>query len=80
MLLFDYINRTKGLSTSAFRQYLVKKKYAGEIHVLPQSFERQYYGIAMPGGSPLREPINRALLERVLSPEWRLTLDRYLGR
>lgn len=60
-------------------QFLAKSKFSGEIEVLPETFDRQDYGIALPTGSPLREPINRALLEQIRSPEWRLTLSRYLG-
>jgi len=87
----DYQTVDEGLSalaegqTDAFvydaplLQYLAKTKYAGEIEVLPATFDPQDYGIAMPSGSPLREPINRVLLEWLRSPEWRLTLRRYLG-
>jgi ABC-type amino acid transport substrate-binding protein len=40
----------------------------------------QDYGIALPQKSPLREPINRALLEIIDSPAWQGTLAQYLGR
>lgn len=33
------------------------------LFVLPLSFARQNYGIALPEKSPLREPINRSLLK-----------------
>ena len=52
----------------------------GEIEVLPTTFEFQAYAIALPAGSPLREPINRALLEIIEHPAWWDTLSRYLGR
>lgn len=54
--------------------------FNGRLRVLPSTFERQYYGIALPNGSPLREEINRALLARVEAPEWAGVLARYLGR
>ena len=60
-------------------QYLAKNKFAGEIEVFSEPFDHQDYGIALPTGSSLREPINQALLEKIRSPEWRLTLRRYLG-
>lgn len=47
--------------------------------VLPETFERQDYAIALPEGSPLREPVNRALLRVIDGPAWRETLERYLG-
>ena len=50
------------------------------LNVLPGSFERQDYGIALPGGSPHREVINRALLESLREPAWEELLFRYLGK
>ena len=47
--------------------------------MLPQTFDRQDYGFALPQGSALREPINRALLAIIAEPEWNQTLTRYLG-
>jgi ABC-type amino acid transport substrate-binding protein len=49
------------------------------VALLPFSFEPQSYGIALPPGSTLREPINRALLEITRGEAWRAMLDRYLG-
>jgi polar amino acid transport system substrate-binding protein len=53
--------------------------YAGRITVLPQTFEIESYGIALRDGSPWRKPVDRALLHRLASPEWRDLLYRYLG-
>jgi len=47
--------------------------------VLPGTFERHDYGIAMPSRSSLREPLNQELLSHLRDPEWRATLSRYLG-
>ncbi|MFP3940460.1 MAG: ABC transporter substrate-binding protein, partial [Thermoanaerobaculia bacterium] len=47
--------------------------------VLPGTFERQDYAVALPEGSPLREPVNRALLRVIDRPAWDETLERYLG-
>jgi polar amino acid transport system substrate-binding protein len=60
-------------------QYLTRTQFAGEVKVLPRTFEKQNYAIAMPQGSSLREPLNRALLKRISQPEWQDTLYRYLG-
>ena len=46
-------------------QYLANKDYKGKIEVLPKIFSRQDYGIALPQGSAIREPINRLLLKRI---------------
>jgi polar amino acid transport system substrate-binding protein len=60
-------------------RYLVRTDHARDLRVLPQELQRQDYGIALPQASPLREPINRALLEIVRSPDWQPGLERYLG-
>ncbi len=40
--------------------------------------EPQAWAFAVPAGSPLRERLSRAILERTNGPTWRATLDRYL--
>ena len=60
-------------------QYFANKDYRGKIEVLPKIFSRQDYGIALPQGSAIREPINRLLLKRIHEPEWRDLLYKYLG-
>jgi len=60
-------------------RYLTQRREGSGLQVLPQTFEPQLYAIALPQGSTLREPINRALLERVSVPGWKTVLDRYLG-
>jgi ABC-type amino acid transport substrate-binding protein len=60
-------------------RYLINQDYQGQMHVLPKTFVRQEYAIALPAGSSLREPINRVLLEKVGDPAWQETLYRYLG-
>lgn len=61
-------------------KYIVKQTYTGRIRVLPGTFEPQEYGIGLPAGSTLREPINRALLRVTSRPQWKNMLSRYLGR
>ncbi len=61
-------------------RYLAITAFKGTIEVLPGTFDRQDYGIALPEGSALREPINRALLETIRSNEWQDVLYRYLGQ
>ncbi len=60
-------------------RHLTKGKLSGRVRVLPVTFFRQDYAIGLPQGSGLREPINRALLEEIQSPEWGDILKRYLG-
>jgi ABC-type amino acid transport substrate-binding protein len=60
-------------------KYHIIRDYPGDLRVLPNTFERQDYAIALPEGSTLREPINHALLEIIASDSWRTTLSKYLG-
>ena len=60
-------------------RHLVLQSQGERLKVLPGSFEPQDYGIAFPPGSPLREPINRYLLELLREPLWQDILFRYLG-
>jgi len=61
-------------------RYLVNKSFKGTLEVLDATFERQDYGIVLPQGSPLRESINRVLLEKIRATEWQNTLYKYLGQ
>ena len=60
--------------------YRVLNDYAGTLEVLPSVFDRQDYAFALPQGSDLREPINRAILEYLAGDEWRTTLTQYMGK
>ena len=61
-------------------QWTINQRYRNRLDVLPFTLERQDYAYALPTGSPLREPINASLLERVNSPEWRIRVSHYLGK
>ena len=61
-------------------RYLVNEELKGKVEILPKTFERQDYAIALPTGSSLREPINHSLLEKIRREEWQETLYKYLGR
>jgi ABC-type amino acid transport substrate-binding protein len=58
--------------------YLVNTSFKGQLQVLPGTFSRQDYGIALTEGSRLREPLNVNLLEYIHGKGWRLLLDSYL--
>jgi ABC-type amino acid transport substrate-binding protein len=60
-------------------KYLINEKFKGLVAVLPKTFERQDYAIALPASSPLREPINQSLLKITRREEWQEILYRYLG-
>lgn len=60
-------------------KYRIHTQYRGRLQVLPQIFDQQYYGIALPEGSDLREPLNRSLLLYIQTEDWKTQLRRYLG-
>jgi ABC-type amino acid transport substrate-binding protein len=60
-------------------RYLVQTQFAGTLRVLPATFARQDYGIALRHASSLREPVNRALLTEITRPEWQDVMYKYLG-
>ena len=61
-------------------QYLATHELGGAVTVLPNVFEHQDYGFAVPDGSPLREHINRVLLKELASDRWSELLEHYLGK
>ena len=60
-------------------RYLANTRHRGKVIVLPERLERQDYGIGLPSGSKLREPINRVLLAVTRGQEWRALVNGYLG-
>lgn len=60
-------------------RYLVLNHYPNRLRVLDKTFERQDYAFALPQGSKLREPINRAILAYMRGSDWHALLNRYLG-
>ena len=64
---------------SPILRYLIHDGFQGELEVLPHIFHREDYGIALPKGSSLREPINRVLLEKIHGHEWQDIVHQYLG-
>lgn len=60
-------------------KYLVSQHHQASLQVLPRTFLRQNYGFAFCEGSPLREPVNRILLEEIDKKSWQDTLYHYMG-
>ncbi len=61
-------------------KYLAKNEFMGRLEVLPGTFDHHYMGMAVPSGSQLREPLNRALLEFMETDQWTSILKQYLGQ
>ncbi len=60
-------------------KWKIRQRYQGRLRVLPFILERQDYAFALPTGSPLREPINTSLLQRINAPDWKDRLNKYFG-
>lgn len=60
-------------------QYVASREFPKRTRVLPNTFARQNYAIALPDQSALREQINQALLNVTSDESWQSVLNRYLG-
>jgi polar amino acid transport system substrate-binding protein len=60
-------------------RHLARTEFLGRVRVLPSTFDRYHVRMAIPTGSPLREPLNRALLAVVGDSEWNRRVERYIG-
>jgi ABC-type amino acid transport substrate-binding protein len=58
--------------------HMIKDYGWHELDVLPQTLAIHDYAIALPGGSPFRKPINRALLQIIYDPAWEEMVQRYI--
>jgi ABC-type amino acid transport substrate-binding protein len=61
-------------------QYVIKEHFSEKLMMTEALFESQNYGIALQENSPLREDINRAILEITHSAVWEKIIYKYLGR
>lgn len=59
--------------------YYTNRDYKNRVRVLPNTFNNQYYGIALPLNSSYRNEINRIMLNYIKSNEWNELVDEYLG-
>ncbi|WP_423822607.1 transporter substrate-binding domain-containing protein [Salinisphaera sp. SPP-AMP-43] len=60
-------------------KYRIRRDYASRLSVLDHTFERQDYAFALPQGSHLREPVNRAILAIIDDRQWSRLVARYIG-
>ena len=60
-------------------KYLSKNQYPGKMFVVGETFAHFYIGMALPSESPLREPLNRALLKFIETDDWKKLYERYFG-
>ena len=58
--------------------WLIRRDYGASLRVLDMSFDRQNYAIALPKASPLREPLDLAMLQILESDWWDQATFQYL--
>jgi ABC-type amino acid transport substrate-binding protein len=58
-------------------KYLAKKEYPGRVQIIPGVFDEYFVSMALREKSPLRKPINRALLQFMHSEKWTELQNRY---
>jgi len=68
----------------AVLKYKIKEAQAEDryekLYILPFVFEKQNYGFALPDESPHLEKLNQALLSVRDAPEWKVEIDKYIGK
>jgi ABC-type amino acid transport substrate-binding protein len=60
-------------------KHLARTEFPGRVYVLPGTFDHYYVSMALPSGSPLREPLNRALLKIITQDDWHRLVESYIG-
>ena len=58
-------------------KHLARNKFPGRVQVLPGVFDEYFVSIALQERSPLRKPINKALLKFMRSEGWAALMNRY---
>ncbi len=61
-------------------QYLLAARFKGTIEAPQGVLEPAYMAVALPPGSALKKPLDRALIKITASPEWRRIEESYFGR
>lgn len=60
-------------------KYSVRTRHDTRVTVLDSIFDRQDYAFALPQGSALREPINRAILSELNTDAWNRRVKQLVG-
>lgn len=58
-------------------RYESSRSFRNEVRVLPNTFNDQYYGIALPAEAPYRNEINKLLLDYISSDAWQQVETQY---
>ena len=58
-------------------KYLVKNSFSGQVQVTPGIFDEYFVSMALQNKSPLRKPINKAILKIMRTEKWNELQSRY---
>lgn len=58
-------------------KYLVKNNFPGRVQVTPGIFDEYFVSMALQNKSPLRKPINKAMLKIMRTEKWNELVNRY---
>jgi polar amino acid transport system substrate-binding protein len=61
-------------------QYYVSMRYAKSIEIPQGLLASAYIAIALPEHSPIKKPLDRALIRITNSPEWRILEEKFFAR
>jgi ABC-type amino acid transport substrate-binding protein len=59
-------------------RHLAKTEFPGRVQVLPENFDEYFVSMALKEKSPLRKPVNKALLKFMKTEKWTELQNRYL--
>lgn len=60
-------------------RYFAQKDFRNKVRVLPNTFNDQYYGIALPLNSTYRNQMNQIILDYINSEDWEEIISDYMG-
>lgn len=60
--------------------FYIQSDFENRVRMLPNSFNKQYYGIVLPQNSPDRNRINQIILEYIRSNEWKERIQEFEGK
>jgi len=66
-------------SVGALR-YFIAKRYAKVVQMPQGLLAPAYMAVALPAGSPLKKPLDRAMMKITAGPEWRSAEEHFFGR
>jgi len=61
-------------------QYAISREFSAVVAIPRGVLAPAYMAVALPANSPLKKPLDRALIRITASPEWRALEPTYFGQ